>query len=151
MKIEDIKIDEVLEPPTEHQIAHVQAVLGVKLPDDYLDFIRLYHGAQLEPCLLYDSVSTDGRHEVGIICELPSFLEDDEYGILTENREVEDRPEYLIIIAPDPGEGYTCFDYSTSDTNPSLVCWIRDSAPGKGIFHAANSFTELLEKTYYKD
>lgn len=64
MKIEDIKIDEVLEPPTEHQIAHVQAVLGVKLPDDYLDFIRLYHGAQLEPCLLYDSVSTDGRHEV---------------------------------------------------------------------------------------
>jgi hypothetical protein len=150
MKIEDIKIKTILPPPTDEMIADVEKQLGVTLPEDYLQFIRTYHRAKFEPSLLYDCIWPTGKHKEGILSKLLAFIDEEVYySILARNRNFEDRPDKLIFIATDPGWGYTCFDYRETNTNPPLVYWITDYS--NQTFHAANSFTELLEKTYYRN
>jgi cell wall assembly regulator SMI1 len=135
--------DRILKPAprlSNERLADIQARLGVRLPEDYLEVVRVHQGGSPEggSVILPDGTGTpfnmllhfeeqpEGLDVLGIV-EWSEFL-----------------PDKVIPFAVDPGGNYFCFDYRASDTNPPVVFLAHDD-PDTQPERVAGSFTELID------
>jgi hypothetical protein len=54
-------------------------------------------------------------------------------------------PQKVVPFGEDAGGDYSCFDYRSSDSNPTVVYWHHERAGDDSISPLAPSFTHLLE------
>jgi hypothetical protein len=135
--------DRILKPAprlSNERLAEVQARLGVRLPEDYLEVVRVHQGGSPEGGSV---ILPDGT---GTPFNMLLHFEDQPEGLdvlgIVEWSEL--LPDKVIPFAVDPGGNYFCFHYRASDTAPPVVFLPHDEVNAE-TQHVADSFTELID------
>ena len=148
MNIDGLKWLNSRPPIDEEEIQDIERKLGVKLPRDFIECVKKYHGGHP---LVNEFTYTDIYLGPVGSCfgQLFSFDSGDMENII-QNNEVppEDFPEGLVMFGYDGGGGYICFDYRTTKTAPSVVFWISDAPSADEIIPLADTFTGFVEMLY---
>jgi hypothetical protein len=160
------------EPVSESRIAEVQARLGVRFPEAFLDWVRHHNGGYPEPgCFAFLNTAT-GEMDEGGIGALLDFRESmDKYlkqiyrndpdlwkdmdiqpWWTIEDENLDDRVDHftpgLIAFAEDGGGNYLCFDYRGGKDNPDppIVLWHHEfHSGGEEPFFVAKNFDALVD------
>ncbi|WP_214844590.1 SMI1/KNR4 family protein [Exiguobacterium sp. s150] len=126
---------------TEDVLKEVEARLGVKLPDDYLEAIRIQNGGGVEPRDL--PIVWNGQDDIALVDSIAGVGLSDgliqSKALLTEWG-VED--ERLIAFAGD-GHFFLAFDYRESAT-PKIAYIDTDTEKIDVLFDSFRQFTEAL-------
>lgn len=172
MPAQDIGWTTSAEPVSDERIMAVQATLGVKLPDSFLDCVRKWNSGHPEPdCFLYLDTQ-ENRWDQGSVGALLDFREpmdkylkdiyrndrdlwrdmDIEPWWTIEDHNVLNRADHftpgLIAFTQDGGGNFTCFDYRSgrSSPDPPIVFWHHElHACGEEPFFVAKNFGDFLE------
>ncbi len=132
-----------LQPVSKQEVEAIEWVLGVKLPDDYLECAMVNHGGRPSlKCLDFAK-----RKDNVFQSLLPLTEQSKRMGVVQMISSVTDRlPGQVIPFGNDPGGNLYCFDYRRSPS-PRVVYWDHELAvgnPPEAIVPVAESFTELL-------
>lgn len=156
-----IKWEAVKPPATDEDIQRIESFVGQKLPNDYIDLVKLYQGCvagayfdvegfegDLFAFDLLLSVSKeegdirDWRHVMGAYQQM--YFEEDSDSTL---------PKGFVPFALDAQNKWYCFDYRKSTKSPSIVLvnWEAEyeEDPDYVVTHIKNSFRELIQSLYY--
>lgn len=117
-------------------------------PQDYLDCILEYQGGT--PSLRHLDIENYGSI---IFNNLLVFVPFDDLDILDKYNIVRyNISERLFPFALDEIGNSLCFDYRTSNENPTIIYWNEmkhsKNNPQEVLFYVCNSFTELLSLLY---
>ncbi|MBS6396462.1 MAG: SMI1/KNR4 family protein [Clostridiales bacterium] len=120
---------------TEDIVDHVESILKVDFPEDFLCIIKKYDGGYPTP----NKITINGNIEV--VNNLVSFLEDDESFILDIFEETEYlKSTHLIPIAEDPFGNLFCYDFQ--DEEKRIVFWNHEDTDVSQFVCA--TFTEFV-------
>lgn len=104
-------------------INEAERFFKVKLPKEYIKICLKFNGGYPEPCC-FDV----GGHE-RVFESLLSLNKDDTYNIYLEDECIKDKTHInLIPFGSDPFGHSICFNYSTSNSNPSIVYFDTERA-----------------------
>lgn len=119
----------------------VEETLGVKLPDSYIELMKLHNGGDLAYSILHSGRVPDGEVEIENIRGI-----DLEEGIIESNYLVEEweMEKGLIIISGD-GNYWLAFDYRNYAGNEPAVVYIEEDAESKPK-QVAKTFELFLKK-----
>lgn len=138
--------EEDYHPLRDDLIDGVSKIIQFKLPQDYVECVKQYHGCQPKHGSLTIMVGGEPWGiGFGSLLTLDP-LESDENVIesLSTLRKVHGVPQYYLPIVVGGGGDYLCLDYSESNNNPKVVFWFHELEASEAIFPVANSFSELL-------
>lgn len=126
---------------TDEVLVAVEARLGVKLPDDYLEAIRIQNGGGVEPRDL--PILWNGQDDIALVDSIAGVGLSDgliqSKTLLTEWGVADDR---LVAFAGD-GHFFLAFDYRESAT-PKIAYIDTDSEQIDVLFDSFRAFTEAL-------
>lgn len=119
----------------------VEETLGVKLPDSYIELMKLHNGGDLAYSILHSGRVPDGEVEIENIRGI-----DLEEGIIESNYLVEEweMEKGLIIISGD-GNYWLALDYRNYAGNEPAVVYIEEDAENKPK-QVAKTFELFLKK-----
>jgi cell wall assembly regulator SMI1 len=131
-------------PATTAEIRAAEAVLGVRLPADFVAVASEHQGRTPSPSVfrLEDGTESILNNLLHFEASSPTS------SIVRAWDDLQDiLPAGVVPFAADPGGNYLCFDYRESDEQPPVVFWVHDdpSAPTQRV---AASFTQLLALLY---
>jgi hypothetical protein len=138
-------------PLTEQQLNDTENRLGVKLPEDYRNFLQIYHGAHPEPCG-FKFRDASGSEDEAEIAYFLSPVDEDE-NIFDDADSYEGRiPENVVPIARDPGGNPILLGVS-GENRGKIYFWIDEpDAEEEEVFSAlgfvALSFTEFVDSLF---
>jgi len=122
-------------------ISKVEAIFGVKFPEDYVKCIMKTDGAYPKP----NRFKLNGNEEV--FNNLLSFDEEDSSNIINVYNDVRDRLiKKVIPFAEDAFGNLICFDYSDNE-KIAIMFWEHEKAfndKEATMNYMCDSFTELL-------
>src|SRR5207249_1955472 len=134
-------------PPTSNQVALVERLVGVKLPETYVEFLRFSNGGHPE----VDTFDFDaaGRHmEWGInrffrLSTGPMAGSDDGEDVISQyQHRWPGAPREILPIAGDGLGNLICLDL-TKEGNGRVVLWVHDRE--WPLLQVAESFEELID------
>lgn len=133
------------------EIRNVEQLLGVKLPDDYIQCALINHGGYPTP----DTFDLPGRPQAVFSHLLDYFhtqAKNKNPSILQVYTSIQNRlPAGIVPFAADPFGNFVCFDFRKQATPPTVVFWDHEVAfhdREKALSFVCNSFSELLSKLY---
>lgn len=120
---------------TEDMVSHVENILKVNFPEDFLRVMKEHDGGYPTP----NKITIDGNMEA--VNNLVSFSEDDGSFILDIFEETEYLNDMnLIPIAEDPFGNLFCYDFH--DGGAKIVFWNHEDEDE--VQFVCDSFTEFL-------
>ncbi|MCX2824467.1 1,3-beta-glucan synthase regulator [Bacillus pseudomycoides] len=155
----DFKRDEV----SEKDSVEVSRKIGVAFPNDYIECVKINHGAYPEPEVFH----VNGQERVfGSLLKYNSESHTGIYNIYNEYKDT--LPKELVPFGIDPARNLICFDYKNYEDNPIVVFWEHEDAWEKeapmesegitaeeaeevareNVFYVASTFTEFLNKLH---
>ncbi|MDM5186391.1 SMI1/KNR4 family protein [Bacillus sp. DX4.1] len=158
----DFKRDEI----SEEDILEVARKIGVAFPNDYIECVKINHGACPEP----EVFDVNGEERVfGSLLKYNSESYTEIYNIYNDYKDT--LPKEIVPFGIDPAGDLICFDYKNHTENPIVVFWEHEDAWKKealmksegitaeqaeeaareNVFYVAESFTEFLNKLYYDE
>jgi cell wall assembly regulator SMI1 len=135
---------EPLPPPTSEQIEFVESLIGAKLPESYVAFLRFSNGGRPEARIFYDR--TEGSREeweVDRIFHLGSDTNSTENVIWNYQHRWAGAPREVLPIAEDGSGNLICLDL-TDQGNGRVIVWVHDD-PDLPIVEVSNSFEEFID------
>ena len=133
------------EPVTQEEIVAAEATLGVKLPDDFLEFLKLSNGGYVH----YNkrAFPVDFSIESGdVFIEVEEIKGLDAEGILLSEYLIQewDLPQNLLLLSGS-GHAWIGFNYDERDI-PNIVYVEPDEGDGNNFHVLADTFTEFVRK-----
>ena len=152
-----IKWEAVKQPATDEDIQHIEDFVGKKLPGDYVELAKVYHGSVPGVCIDVDgepypfdqllSVSKEDGEEEDFCHVIGAYR----HMYLDENSDPT-LPEGFVPFALDGQNKWYCFDYRESTESPAIVLinWEAhyEDDPDYVVTFIKESFNELLESLY---
>lgn len=153
----NIKKETILPPPSAKRIKEFESFHRVKLPLEFIDFIKSSNGGTPSKlvikadgedrfierflCLLDDprNEAVHGQYEISVvIAQIEDRLTDDEEQIGTT----------LIPFAALFGGDFLCMDFRQQSNNPSIVLWDHNESDELApvTYDTASSMSSFLEK-----
>lgn len=132
------------DPPVDASVIRSIGIrLGVDLPNDFVEFAKIFHGGQ--PRIgCFDYTDDSGPSQSGLEI-LWSFVLEREWNFLSVNeRQPVEMPAGLIIFGEDGGGGCICFDYRKAGTYPPIVFWSNDTESAETVAPLAATFAEFI-------
>lgn len=122
----------------EHDIQTLEAKLGYRLPEEYKEIIRNYHGARPSKKHFH----TQKAKGLMIKTFLPAA---DEYEVnVVRVKEWAKLPDRMIPFASTPSGDYLCFEYFSPESSPAIILWNHEKREKELISISFNQFlTEL--------
>ncbi len=149
MAFEDI-IWEDGEKISKGEITEVEAILGIKFPNDFVNVILDNDGGM--PNLT--AIDFNNEHEK-VFSGLLSMSKNSEYDYIIETFvDVKDRLNKGVIpFADDPFGNLYCFDYRRNPASSTIIYWDHELEPDDEdqFVFVADSFTDLLNRLYEPD
>lgn len=130
-------------PPLDtDRVEAVQRALGVELPPDYRECIRLCHGGRPRQNAFWFDDPVVGRMG-SCLGVLLSFTEEDNENIVETYRSLRPHlPIRTVPFADDGGGDFMCFRYSEGIAYPTVVYWPHGEAD---VITLADSFSEFID------
>jgi len=130
--------------PTSTQIAAIENLVGMVLPESYVNFLKCSNGGHPE----LDTIETDDGKVWAVnrlfhIAATAGDLSDTEDVVWRYHHRWPGARRELLPIANDGGDNLFCLDLSR-DGNGQIVCYIHDE-PGSPLIHIASSFEALID------
>ncbi|UII69818.1 SMI1/KNR4 family protein [Pseudomonas sp. HN11] len=134
------------QPLSDDLVDGIEKVIRFKLPADYVECVKRYHGGQPKDrtlCIEVDGTAWDIGF--GMLLTLDPFESAENIiTALVKLREHHQLPEHYLPIVVGGGGDYLCFDYSETPASPKVVFYFHELDVQDGIFYVAESFTALL-------
>ena len=135
---------EPLPPPTSEQIDFVETLIGAKLPESYVAFLRFSNGGRSEASVFYDR--TEGSREeweVDRFFHISADINSTENVVWNYQHLWPGAPREILPIADDGSGNLICLDLTASGKGRVIV-WVHDD-PDLPIVEVADSFEEFID------
>ena len=147
--------DRVIENPrpvSDEQVDEVEPAIGWRLPQDYLQVVRVNQGRKPQP----DGFDLADGDSTVISCLLVFEEQHFQYfpgrmWLMNGGSSHESGPSFIVPFAADVGESLICFDYCAGPENLTVVFWDHEANTEQPVQAIASSFTDLLDKLYEAD
>lgn len=136
-------------PLSKEQIEVVEKRMGIRLPDDYKEFLMQFNGGQPEPAT-FDFTGVDGCENDSVVNNFLSIHDGKEdnfeidYFFYTKNKRI---PDNVAPIARDPAGNLICICLSGSNRG-KIYFWDHElefEKPGpSNLAYIAKSFSEFF-------
>lgn len=127
---------------TDITVVAVEEQIGHRLPSDFRDFIKKYHGAR--PSHRYFTITSGGKR---LPCVVGAFLSlepnDIEHLGKIATRLRDQIPSTIVPFACDPGGDMICFDFSGE--KPVVVYWQHEEEGDTQFATVSQSFLEFID------
>lgn len=131
-------------------IREVEARLGVKLPQDYVDFVQIHSGASNPDEAVFKYIS-EGREEIGSFGALISIDPSVRGNILEIISDLGDQISKSTVPIVETGYGdYVCLQYS-DDRGCSISVYQHEKPFDRSMAFVAGTFSEFLDRLEVPD
>lgn len=142
-----VRYDDEAEPLPEHLIAGTELLLGIRLPADFRECLRMNHGAQPETDE-FEAGPLGDRWEgnVGQLLTLDPRQPSNLFSVLANLAVDSQLPDLVVPIAEDGGGNFLCLDYrsDTSRSTPSVAFWFHELPGEDGVVSIAPPWSTFL-------
>lgn len=147
---EDLSWENCHAEESDARVSAVEAVLGVRLPEDYRECIKKYHGGtpSRSRFTFKDQKLGDMESCLGVLLSLD---EDDAENLVDTWHELAPQlPRAVVPFADDGGGDFICFDYRDvrQTTTPVVVYWHHERVQPEALTPLCNSFSEFMSMLY---
>lgn len=125
-------------------LAEVERAMNVSFPEEFRKTITSHNaGAPHETDFMYQDPKI-GDVE-GCFGEFLSFDPNDSENVIeVVSRLAERLPESVIPFGATGDGGYVCFQFNTSDSEPSVVLWLHERPLSESLVFLADRFYEFI-------
>lgn len=135
-------IGEPMPPPTSEEIDFVESLIGAKLPESYIAFLRFSNGGWPRICAFRDRTIQE-RWEVNRFFHISADINSTGNVALYYRHRWPDAPREILPIADDGSGNFVCLDLTESGKGRVIV-WVHDD-PDLPIVEVADSFEEFID------
>ncbi|EEM16348.1 MULTISPECIES: SMI1/KNR4 family protein [Bacillus] len=141
--------------------------LKIVYPNDYIQCVKKYGGAIVEPSSFDVKNNEEGR-VFGSLCSFDKNATSNIYKTYSNLKS--SLPNQIIPFADDPAGNKICFDYKNHEDNPIVVFWDHEESENRetlieeglsvqeadevmreSIYYIADSFTSFLDMLYKEE
>lgn len=147
VKFEHLEIEDAKVSPTQQEIEDIESHLGVKLPQDFLDFLEIANGAYLNACirippdneeLSFCTIYRTGKDDNG------TYGNETFIGEIQMERQLKNIPKEVLPFACDGGSSVVYLDL-TEEGNGRVVAFVH-GLPGWASEHQEDRYTVLASE-----
>jgi cell wall assembly regulator SMI1 len=150
MHCEDLAWENCRAELSDKRIGAVEAVLGVRLPEDYTKCIKKHHGGTPKPSRFTFRDQKLGEME-SCLGMLLSLDENDSENLVDTWRDLASQlPRTIVPFADDGGGDFICFDYRNlhQKTAPVVVYWHHERTQPESLTGLCDSFSDFIKMLY---